>query len=111
MLWYTKTIIFGQRPKSSSTSLSKIRFLFMMAYVVELNTQMWKIKLRSSILIIRSVAQSKWLSLVLDIDFMTLTILKFDFSIMFLDFIIYLRVSSQNFVEDHQFNFVLSYFK
>ena len=55
--------------------------------------------------------KSKWLSLVSDIDFMTLTILKFHFSFIFLEFIIYLRASSQKFVENYQFNVILSYFK
>ena len=53
----------------------------------------------------------KWLSLVLDVDLMTLTILKLEFSFMFLEFIIYLRASSQNFVENHQSNVILLYFK
>ena len=35
-------------------------------------------------------------SLVLDVDFMTLTILKLEFSFIFLEFVIYLRASSQN---------------
>ena len=47
----------------------------------------------------------------LDVDFTTLTILKLDFSSIFLEFIIYLRPSSQNIVENHQFNVILSYFK
>ena len=55
--------------------------------------------------------KSKWLSLVLDVDFMTLTLLKLEFSFIFLEFIVYLRASSQNFVENHQFNIILSYFK
>ena len=49
--------------------------------------------------------------MVLDVDFITLTILKLEFSFIFLEFIIYLRASSQNFVENHQFNVILSYFK
>ena len=53
----------------------------------------------------------KWLSLVLDLDFMTLTILKLDFSFVCLEFIIYLRASSKNFVENRQLNVILSYFK
>ena len=55
--------------------------------------------------------KSKWLSLVLDIDFMTLTILNLEFSFIFLEFIISLRASSQNFVENHQFNIIILYFK
>ena len=49
--------------------------------------------------------------MVLNVDFMTLTILKLEFSFVFLEFIIYLRESSQNFVENHQFNVKFLYFK
>ena len=49
--------------------------------------------------------------MVLDVDFMTLTILNLEFSFIFLEFIISLRASSQNFVENHQFNIILSHFK
>ena len=55
--------------------------------------------------------KSKWLSLVLDVDFMTLTILKLKLSFIYLEFIIYLRAPSQNVVGNHQFNVILSYFK
>ena len=48
---------------------------------------------------------------ILDIYFMTLTILKLEICVKFLVWIIYLRASSQNFVENHQFNIILSYFK
>ena len=51
----------------------------MMTSSVVLNTQMYNIKLRSSILKIKSGAKRKWLSLVLNVDFMTLTILKLIF--------------------------------
>ena len=53
--------------------------------------------------------RSKWLSLVLDVTFMTFTILKLKFSFVFLEFIIYLRASSQNIEENHQFKCNLSY--
>ena len=53
----------------------------------------------------------KWLSLILDVDFMTLTIFKLELSFIFLEFIIYLRASSQNFVVNHQFNVILLYLK
>jgi hypothetical protein len=49
--------------------------------------------------------------MVLDIDFMTLTILKLEFSFIFLEFGIYLRASSQNLAENHYVNIILSYFK
>ena len=55
--------------------------------------------------------KSKWLTLVLDVGFLTLTILKLEFSSTFLEFIVYLRASSQNFVGNHQNNVMLSYFK
>ena len=55
--------------------------------------------------------KSKWLTMVLDIDFMTLTILMLEFSFIFIEFIIYLRAPSQNFVENHQFHVILPYFK
>jgi hypothetical protein len=54
--------------------------------------------------------KSKMVESGLDVDFMTLTILKLEFSFIFLDFIIYLR-ASQNFVENHHFNVILSYLK
>ena len=49
----------------------------------------------------------KCLSLVLGVDFMTLTILKLEFSFIFPEFVIYLRASSQNFVENHQLKQIL----
>ena len=55
--------------------------------------------------------KSKWLSLGLEIDFMTLPILKLEFSFILCEFIIYLRASSHNFVENHRFDVILSYFK
>ena len=55
--------------------------------------------------------KSKWLSLILNVDFMTLTILKLEFFSIFLEFIMYLRASSQNFVENNNFYIILSYLK
>ena len=81
----------------------------MLTFVVVLNTQLEKIKLRY--LSLKVLLKSKWLSLVLDVDFMTLTNLELEFSFIFLEFIIYLRATSQNFVENHQFNIILMYFK
>ena len=46
----------------------------------------------------------KWLNLVLDVNFMTLHILKVEYFFMFLEFIIYLWTSSQNFVENLLFS-------
>ena len=48
----------------------------------------------------------KWLNLVLDVNFMTLHILKVEYFFMFLEFIIYLWTSSQNFVENLLFSLV-----
>jgi hypothetical protein len=45
------------------------------------------------------------------LDFMTLIILNLEISFIFLEFVICLRASSQNFMENHQFNVILSYFK
>ena len=50
--------------------------------------------------------KSKWLSMILDIDFMTLPILKMEFYFIILECIIYLRALSQNFVENHHFNVI-----
>ena len=50
-------------------------------------------------------------NLVLDINFMTLNILKLDFSPIILEFFIYLRALSQIFVEKHEFHVILSYSK
>ena len=38
---------------------------------------------------------------------MTLTIVKLEFSFIFLEFIIYLKTSSQNFVKNHQLKVIL----
>ena len=43
------------------------------------------------------MSKSKWFSVVLAIEFMTLTILKLEFSFIFLEVIIYLRELSQTF--------------
>ena len=50
--------------------------------------------------------KSKWLDLVLDVDFMTLNILELDFFFTLLYFIIHFKASSQ-FVENHQFDVIL----
>ena len=47
--------------------------------------------------------KNKWLSLVSNVDFMTFTILKLELLFMFLEFVIYLRASSQN-SDNHLFN-------
>ena len=74
----------------------------MMTFIVLLNMQMQKMKFRSSILLMKIstyieftwrdppihlswkvMLKSKWLSMVLDVNFMTLTNLKLEFSLIF----------------------------
>jgi hypothetical protein len=53
-----------------------------------LNTQLQNMKLRSSIFSVKNDSQKQMMSLVLDIDFMTLTILKLGFFLFeFLEFL------------------------
>ena len=54
--------------------------------------------------------KSKWLSLILDVDFM-INYFEVGIFFIFLEFIIHLMASSHNFVESYQFNGILSYFK
>jgi hypothetical protein len=42
---------------------------------------------------------------------MTLNIMKLEFFLTFLEFIVNLRASLQKFVEQHEFDVILSYFK
>ena len=79
----------------------------LLCWILKCRKSSWNLQYIS----LRRMLKSKYLTLVLDIDFMTLTILKLEFSFIFLEFIIYLRASSQNFVENHQFNVILSYFR
>ena len=112
VLLYTKTIIFlVHGHKSSSKGLFKLDFFFMMTFVVVLNTQLWKSSWDLQCLSLKVMLKSKWLSMLLDVDFMTLTISKLEFSFIFLVFIVYLRASLWNFVENHQFYVILSYYK
>jgi hypothetical protein len=50
-----------------------------MTSIVMLNTQLQNMKLRSSIFSVKNDSQKQMMSLVLDIDFMALTILKLGF--------------------------------
>ena len=59
---------------------------------------------------LKVMLKSKCLSLGLDVDFMTLIYFKLEFSFIFVE-LINLRVSSQNFMKNHQHNAILSYFK
>ena len=74
----------------------------MMTCIGVLNTQNLSLKV---------MLKSKWLSLVLNVDFMTLTILKLDFFSIFLESIVFLKAMSQNLVEKPSINVILSYFR
>ena len=63
-----------------------------------------KIKLKSSIFIIKSDAKKQMVEFFFQCTFHDLNYLEVGFLFIFLDFIIYLRASSHNFVENHQFN-------
>ena len=73
----------------------------MMTFVVVLNTQMWKIKLRSSIFIIKSDAQKQMLEFGFGYKFHDLNYFEIQIFFHILEFIIYLRASSQIFLENH----------
>ena len=47
-------------------------------------------------LLLKVMLENKWLNLVLDTDFMILSILELDFFLIFLEFIIHFRASSQH---------------
>ena len=84
----------------------------MMTSSVVLNTQMYNIKLRSSILKIKSGAQKKMVESGFERRFHDLNYFEVDFfPFTFLEFITYSRASSQNFVGNHQFKVLLLYFK
>ena len=59
----------------------------------------------------KSDVQKQMVESSLDVDFMTLTILKLGFSFTFLVFNIYFITSTNYFVEIDRFNVILSYFK
>ena len=59
----------------------------------------------------KSDVQKQMVESSLDVDFMTLTILKLEFSFTFLVFNIYFITSTNYFVEIDRFNVILSYFK
>ena len=70
---------------------------------------MWNIKLRSSILSIKSDAKKQVVEFGLGRRFHGLNYFEVEFSLIILYFIIYYRASSQNSVENHQFEVILSY--
>ena len=67
--------------------------------------------MRPLILSIKSDAQKQMIEYGFGCRFHDLNYSEVGIRFMFLEFIIYLRASSQNFVENHQFTVILSYFK
>ena len=111
VLCYTKTIIFLVKGlKVVAKSYLNWNF-FMMTSIVVLNTQMQNIKLRSSILSIKSDAQKQMVESDFGCRFHDPNYFEVINFFLFLEFIIYLRASPHNFVKNHQFNVILTYFK
>ena len=92
-----KPSFFRSKPQSSSKALLKMNFFSwwpsLLCWILKCRNSSWDLQY----LFLKGMLKSKWLSLVLDVDFMTLTILKLEFSFIFLEF--YLRASSQNFAK------------
>ena len=112
VLRYTKNLfVWDKRPKWSSKVLFKgdffLRWLLLLCWILKCRKSSWDLKYSS----LKVMLKSKWLSLILSVNFMTLAILKLESSFIFLEFTIYLRATSHDFVENHQFNVILSYFK
>ena len=72
-----------------------------MIFIVVLNFQMKNIKMRPLILSIKSDAQKQTIEYGFGCRFHDLNYSEVGIRFMFLEFIIYLRASSQNFVENH----------
>ena len=72
-----------------------------MIYIVVLDFQMKNIKMRPLILSIKSDAQKQTIEYGFGSRFHDLNYSEVGIRFMFLEFIIYLRASSQNFVENH----------
>ena len=70
----------GERPKSSSKALFKLDFFswqsLLMCWALKCRKSSWDLQYLS----LNVMLKSKWLSHALDIDFMTITILKLEFS-------------------------------
>ena len=112
MLQFTKTIIFLVKglkvvAKRCLNWISLRANLCYCVWILKCRKSSWDLKYAS----LKVMLKSKWLSLVLDIDFMTLTILKLEFSFIFLEFVIYLRASWQDFVGIPLFLCFLFYFE
>ena len=67
-------------------------------------------KLRSSKIIIKSDAQKQMIEFGFGRRFHDLNYFEVGIVFIFLELTIYLRASSQNFVQNHQFNVILFYF-
>ena len=100
MLQLTKTILFLVKGLKvvAKRCLNWISFHDGLCCCVEYSNV--ESKLRFSILIIRTDAQKPIVEFSLGVDFITPIILNFEFFFVFLEFIIYLRASSQSFVEN-----------
>ena len=101
---YYNPIVFGQKLECSSKAFFNLNVLswwpLLLCSILKCRKSSWDLQYLS----LKVMFKSKWVSLQLDMNFMILTILKLEFSFIFLGFITYLRASSQNFVENHQFN-------
>ena len=74
-----KPQFFGQRPKSSSKALLRFKYFSWWPLLLCWILKCWKSSWDLQHLSLKVMLKSKWLSMVLDIDFMTSTILKFEF--------------------------------
>ena len=72
-----------------------------MTFIVVLNTRIeYQVEIFNTYHLKWYSKANGWV-LVLNVDFMTLTILKLEFFSYSLNFIMYLRATSQNFLENH----------
>jgi hypothetical protein len=83
----------------------------MMTFVFCVDTQMYKIKVRSSILVINSDTQEQMVEFALGCRFHDFNYFEVEIFFHILEFIIYSRASSQKFVNTHQSDVILSFFK
>ena len=111
MLWYTKTIIFLVKGLKvvAKRCLNWIFFHDDLYCCVKYSNVEYQVEIFK--LIIKSDAQKQMVEFSFGRRFHDLNYFEVGIFFIFLEFIIYLRASSQNFVENHQFNVILSYFK
>ena len=110
MLRYTKAIvILGRRPKSSSKVLFRLNCLSWWPLLLcqILNWRIWSWDLQYLSLIV--MLKSNWLSLDLNVDFMTLTILKLDFFSCSLNSFFTWGHHHKNFIKKHKLYVILYY--